>query len=101
MNKEQVYDDQISPLIKQIVDIARQNGIAMVASFSIAHDGEGPNGEDCSTLTCTTHLPDGDDVFDPRYKRCAQAIQQGHHQMVAMSITSTAPDGSKTLTAII
>ncbi|WP_189659464.1 hypothetical protein, partial [Pseudomonas amygdali] len=101
MNKEQVYDEQISPLIRQIVDIARQNGIAMVASFSIPHNGEGPNGEDCSRLTCTTHLPDGDGVFDPRYKRCAQAIQQGVHHMVGMSITSTAPDGSKTLTAII
>ena len=101
MNKEQVYDDQISPLIKQIVDIARQNGIAMVASFSIPHDGEGPNGEDCSALTCTTHLPDGDNVFDPRYNRCAQAIQQGVHHMVGMSITSVHADGSKTLTAVI
>lgn len=101
MNKEQVYDDQISPLIKQIVDIARQNGIAMVASFSIPHDGEGTNGEDCSNLTCTTHLPDGDGVFDPRYNKCAGVIQRGVNQMLGMSITTEHSDGSKTLTAVI
>ncbi len=39
MNKEQVYDDQISPLMLQIIDICKAKGIAMMASFDIAHDG--------------------------------------------------------------
>lgn len=35
LNKEQVYDQQIDPLIDQIVEICKANGIAMVASFAL------------------------------------------------------------------
>ena len=101
MNKEQIYDVQISPLMQQIIGICRENGVAMIASFSIAHDGEGPNGEDCSSLTCTTHLPDGDEVFDERYSKCANSIRQPARQVPAMNITTTHADGSKMLTAFI
>ena len=101
MNKEQVYDTQISPHIQQIIEICRGNGIAMFASFNIAHDGEGPDGQDCSSLTCTSHLPDGNEVFDERYSKCATAVQRRASQSVAMHITSQNPGGTKTLTAII
>jgi hypothetical protein len=103
VNKEEIYDSQISPLMQQIIAITREHGIAMIASFDIAHDGEGPNGEDCSSLTCTTHLPDGDGKHSERFTRSAQIIRQGHqsHSLVAMHITTTHSDGSKTLTAVI
>lgn len=101
MNKEEIYDSQISPLIQQIIGISREHGIAMIASFNIAHDGEGPDGQDCSSLTCTSHLPDGDEVFDPRFNKCAVIIQRGAPQMVGMNITTEHADGSKTLTAFI
>ncbi|WP_277422448.1 hypothetical protein [Pseudomonas viridiflava] len=32
----------------------------MIASFDIAHDGTGPDGQDCSGLLCSSLLPDGD-----------------------------------------
>ncbi|WP_439885801.1 hypothetical protein ACTACK_12815 [Pseudomonas syringae] len=60
MNKEQVYDEQISPLMQQIIEVCKEKGIAMIASFDIAHDGIGPDGEDCSGLLCSSLLPDGD-----------------------------------------
>jgi hypothetical protein len=103
MNKEEIYDSQISPLMQQIIAITREHGIAMIASFDIAHDGEGPNGEDCTSLTCTTHLPDGDDNKNERFNRSAQIIRQGHRSQnaSAMHITTTHADGSKTLTAVI
>lgn len=101
MNKEDVYDNQISPLILQIIGICKTQGIAMIASFNIAHDGEGPDGQDCSRLTCTSHLPDGDEVFDDRFSKCALIIQKGAHQTSAMQITTQHCDGSKTLTAFI
>jgi len=101
MNKEEIYDSQISPLMQQIIEICRGNGIAMISSFSIGHDGEGPNGEDCSNLTCTSHLPDGDEVFDERFSKCAVTIRQPVRRSMAMHITTSNPDGSKTLTAII
>lgn len=103
MNKEEIYDEQISPLMQQIIAITREHGIAMIASFDIAHDGEGPNGEDCSTLTCTTHLPDGDENLNDRFNRSAQIIRQGHRSQngPAMQLTTVHADGSKTLTAFI
>ncbi|SET89346.1 hypothetical protein [Pseudomonas graminis] len=103
MNKEEIYDEQISPLMQQIIAITREHGIVMIASFDIAHDGEGPNGEDCSSLTCTTHLPDGDENHNDRFNRSAQIIRQGHRSQngPAMQLTTVHADGSKTLTAFI
>ena len=101
MNKEEIYDNQISPLMQQIISVCQSNGIAMIASFNIAHDGEGPNGEDCSSLTCTSHLPDGDEIFDERFNKCAGVIQRGVHHFAAMNITTQHADGSKTRTAVI
>jgi hypothetical protein len=100
MNKEEIYDSQISPLMQQIIAITREHGIAMIASFDIAHDGEGPNGEDCSALLCTTHLPDGDDECNERFSRAAALLQRSGGT-ASMMITTTHGDGSKTLTAVI
>lgn len=103
MNKEEIYDSQISPLMQQIIAITKQHGIAMIASFDIAHDGEGPNGEDCSSLICSTHLPDGDGTVNERFDMANQIIYQGRrsHGSSVMHLTTVSPDGSKTLTAII
>ena len=103
MNKEEIYDSQISPLMQQIIQVCKDSGIAMQASFDIAHDGEGPNGEDCSSLTCTTNLPDGDGKFNERFAKANAIVRQGHasHAPPVMHITTEHADGSKTLTAII
>ncbi|MNL25568.1 hypothetical protein D3C87_1470530 [compost metagenome] len=51
LNKEQVYDQQISPLLDQIIAICQQRGIAMVASFALPIP-------DNTGLRCSTVLPD-------------------------------------------
>lgn len=51
MSKEDIYDEEISPLMKQIIKLCRKHGIAMVVSFAI------PTEEDPG-LRCTTSLPD-------------------------------------------
>lgn len=51
MNKEQAYDEQISPLMAQIVELCRKHGIAMLASFAIPS-------EDGSSMCWATCLPD-------------------------------------------
>lgn len=100
MNKEQVYDDQISPLMQQIIDICKDQGIAMMASFDIAHDGEGPNGEDCSTLMCSSLLPDGDDKPNPLLTQAFNFIRRTGRP-APMMFTTEHSDGSKTMTAMI
>ncbi|KPY66142.1 hypothetical protein ALP50_01152 [Pseudomonas syringae pv. spinaceae] len=100
MNKEQVYDDQISPLMLQIIDICKAKGIAMMASFDIAHDGEGPNGEDCSGLICSSLLPDENGDPNPSFMQ-ANALIRGHRTRSTMHLATVHTDGSKTLTAFI
>lgn len=48
--KEQIYDEEIDPLMVQIIEICEKNGIAALCSFSI------PNESDAD-LCCTTILP--------------------------------------------
>lgn len=49
MNKEQIYDAEIAPLMDQIIAVCKANKIAMLASFHI------PTEED-EHLNCTTYL---------------------------------------------
>ncbi|WP_149086947.1 hypothetical protein [Pseudomonas prosekii] len=100
MNKEKVYDDQISPLMQQIIGICKDQGIAMVASFDIAHDGQGPNGEDCTSLVCSSLLPDGDGEPNQLFTQAHALIRRGRRPS-PMMITTEHGDGSKTMTAII
>lgn len=56
MNKEEIHDSQISPLMAEIIAICKANKIAMLASFHIPTD-EDPG------LECTTALLT--DEFEP------------------------------------
>lgn len=56
MNKEQIYDEQIYPLMAEIVAICQLHKIAMLADFAIPTD-------DDPTLQCTTALLS--DSYDP------------------------------------
>lgn len=47
---ESVYDEQISPLMKQIIDICKEHNLPMIASFAFENCEE--RGPGC----CTTHL---------------------------------------------
>lgn len=95
MNKEQIYDEKISPLMADIIDVCKQNKIAFVASFAI------PNDED-NDLRCTSAL------FESREKstenvddfRKALAILRGGRQS-PMMMTVDHGDGSKTVTSIL
>lgn len=100
MNKEEIYDSQISPLMQQIIAISKEHGIAMMASFDIAHDGEGPNGEDCSRLTCNTLLPDGDGAHNQLFSDANLLIRRAG-RAAPMMITTTSGDGSKTVSAFV
>lgn len=100
MNKENIYDTQVSPLMQQIIEICKANGIAMMASFDIAHDGEGSNGEDCSALICNTLLPNGDGENNPLFVHANDHIRRRGRQ-VPMMITTKRGDGSMRATAVI
>ncbi len=55
--KEQIYDEQIYPLMGQIIEICQQHKIALVAQFRIGNDESG------EPLLCTSVL--ATDEFEP------------------------------------
>lgn len=56
MNKEQIYDAEISPLMAKILEVCKREKIAMVAQFSTPND-------DDPDLLCTSALLDKE--YDP------------------------------------
>ena len=63
MSKESVYDDLISPLMSQIIEICKGNGIAAFATFAL--DGD---------LECTTCLPDETGTFPDDIQECVRIV---------------------------
>jgi hypothetical protein len=92
MSKENIYDEQISPLMQQIIAISREHKIALFFSARLED-------EDGDQLYCTTHLPGDDDVHHDKFNQCALIIRPPSQP--TMQITTTHADGSKTLTAFI
>ncbi len=91
-SKERVYDDLISPLMTQIIAICKEHSISMLATYDI------PN-EENATLCCTTCLADESGEPSPRISKVARAAKLAASSMTM--ITTTAPNGDKTITAFI
>lgn len=80
MNKEQIYDAEISPLMAQIIGICQQHGISMLATFDI------PTEED-PDLLCTTNLADGDGKFSDRMMALRRAAVPEPSRLMALTIS--------------
>jgi hypothetical protein len=93
MNKEQIYDEQISPLMTQIIEACQANKIAFVACFSI------PNDED-PDLRCSSAML-GEEFEPPEeFKRAWRELRPSNSGGMMMLRTENG-DGSTTLTAIV
>ena len=77
-NKEEVYDQEIAPLVTQIIDICRARGIAMLASFAIPTPAD-PH------LCCTTMLPDGTGKNGPGHMRASTILGAQDHAVIAVT----------------
>lgn len=92
MNKEEIYDEQISPLMEEIIKICKEHKIATLCTFEI------PTDED-EGLRCTTSLPDETGEFSGDMRRAVEIVRSGS-SVPPMNLTVTRADGSKTLTSI-
>lgn len=80
---EHVYDEQISPLMKQIIEICKANKLPMIASFAFKNSEEKGAG-DCSTLL----------IYEGRnVKKFAQALNIIRHQPLVSTITIVTKEG--------
>lgn len=89
MTKEQIYDEQISPLIRQIIAICNEHKIANVCVFSL----DSQSG--LNALTCNTT----DEVEAPEhFRECVKILRP---QRNTLMVTVDHGDGNKTINAIL
>lgn len=66
-DNERVYDEQIAPLMKQIIEICKKHEMPMFASFVYAPDN-----------FCTTNLPGPkEDEASRKLHRCCEIVYSG------------------------
>jgi len=94
MTKEQIYDEQINPLMAQILEICTAHNIAMAASFAI------PNDED-DHLCCSSKRPDETGKFPHLIGKLAAVIDREIRGREPTMMTTVDADGRKTMLAII
>ena len=84
-DKEQIYDEKISPLMTQIIQICKENDIKMVADFYLREPTE-----EATEFHCTTALTV--DCNSERLKDLVKVIYNGYvvqkPYFAAMTITS-------------
>ena len=86
-DNEAIYDEQISPLMAQIIAICKEHHIPMAATFEYAPE------DYCSTIL---YLPEWG--ASPHIKRVAATIQAGTPS--PFQITTTKADGSKIIEVV-
>lgn len=52
IDKEAIYDERISPLVGQIIEICKQEGIPFVMSFALREGGEDTEEIYCTSAIC-------------------------------------------------
>jgi hypothetical protein len=92
MTKENVYDEQISPLVHRIIAICREHEIALLLSAQLEDEDE-------RELFCTTILPGTDEVSCEKFVQALNVIRPASRPVMHMTTSHAA--GSQTLAAII
>lgn len=83
-DNESIYDNRIAPLMDEIIDICKTNGIPMAATFEYAEDN-----------FCTTVIPQEGQA--ERMTKVQQAMRRERAYAFAETIV-TKPDGKKEIT---
>lgn len=55
-NLETIYDEEVAPLMKQIIKVCKENDIPLIASFQLTEGPYYEDDEDSGPLSCTTSL---------------------------------------------
>jgi hypothetical protein len=82
--KEEIYDEQINPMMAQIINICKEHKIAMLCDFSLDLD---------SGLKCTTALLEDDHDPPEEMLRAMKTLKPAPRSVERITITH--PDGSK------
>ena len=78
MTKEEIYDEQISPLMRQIIALCKEHKIANVCTFSL----------DLEKGLCCTTVMTGDEFDSPqKFKDCVKLLYPKPQVMTTMVVT--------------
>jgi len=78
-NHEDIYDNEISPLMQKIIAICREHKIPVIASFAYENDEENGVG------ACTTNIYFDNRKHEP-FLKANQEIRSGGNITIAMAI---------------
>ena len=79
---EEVYDEEIAPLMTKIIEICRTKGIPMFADFQLTSEDA-----DNSAMFCTTGLFDHVDWSDDKFKQYLKTARPAEPVTFSMIIT--------------
>ncbi len=81
MNREDVYDNQISLHMTEIIRLCKEHDIPMVASFQ--YNDDRPDGE---AQLCTTVILNQQDAACPGLHNAARALRGGDHAVTMLTV---------------
>ena len=95
MDKQEIYDEKIAPLMAQIIAIAQDHKIAMVASFAIPT-------EDNPDLFVSTRIKDENEEYPNFLLEMARILDRNSTAPAPlMNLTFEDSDGKKTMVTIV
>jgi hypothetical protein len=96
-DKESVYDNEISPLVSQIIAICKRESIPVVASFQYCDGGDDGPGF-CTTVILTSERGAPDWPHTAEKMRRLGNAHQPERAFALAETTVTMPDGTKQIT---
>lgn len=84
-DKEKIYDTEIEPHMKAILEICKRENIAMLASFDVPNDAD-------PDLCCTSMTPN--EEGNPKRHLRALAVIKGESGVSPMRITTRGAQGN-------
>ena len=85
--REDIYDNEVSPLMKQVLEICKRAEIPLVASFRIDDGTEGDE-----PLFCTSILPDD---TSEHMQALARLAEPPRAHFAAFTITTSTPSAAR------
>ncbi|WP_020615766.1 hypothetical protein [Paenibacillus daejeonensis] len=79
-DKESIYDEQIAPLMKQIIEICKREELPMVAQFYLKQQHPDDDVENAAMYCTTTIIPSRDKIFEEHHAHLthvAEAMRYG------------------------
>jgi hypothetical protein len=87
--REEIYDNEINPLMAKIIGICKEHDIPLVAAFQI-NDDRSP--EPDGVMLCRTVLTYGENVSE-RLHQAARELKPKHPTFMAFTISTRPPEG--------